>query len=142
MISKNNTIDKYINSLSIDKRIVINELDSKIRRLFSSQPKLWSQKLWGGTDQNIIGYGEYTHKYSSGKVVTWFLVGLTVQKNYFSVYINAVENGKYLPETVKEALGKVKVGKSSITFKKIEDLNVDCLIELIKKAILLNSINT
>ncbi len=61
-------------------------------------------------------------------------MGLTRQKNYFSVYINAVEGKRYLAEIYKDLLGKVKTGKSSISFRNLGDVNVDVLREMIEHA--------
>ena len=56
----------------------------------------------------MIGYGKY--RYKSGD---WCKIGLASQKNYISVYICAVENGKYIAETYKDALPKANIGKMS-----------------------------
>jgi len=52
---------------------------------------------------------------------------LALQKNYISLYVNAVENGKYVSEICGKDLGKVKIGKSSISFKSIGDLDISKL---------------
>jgi len=110
-------------------------LDSAIREAVPQLPvKFWEQKLWGGTDQRIIGYGEQTSRLSSGKDVTWFVVGLALQKQYISLYVNAVENNRYLAEARKDELGKAKVGKSSISFKRLDDLNLEVALELVRRA--------
>lgn len=75
-----------------------------------------------------------TSRRSSGNEVNWFIVGLALQKQYFSLYINAVENNMYLPEARKDDLGKVKVGKSSVSFKKLDDLNLEVALELVQRA--------
>jgi hypothetical protein len=50
------------------------------------------------------------------------------------VYVCAVVDGKYIAETYKDDLGKVKVGKSCINFKKLSDLNFDTLKKVLKAA--------
>jgi hypothetical protein len=88
---------------------------------------MWQGKLWGGINQNIIGYGDYEYVRPGNKKAHWFIVGLAAQKNYISVYINAVTNKRYLPEIYARELGKVKVGKSSISFKELSDINLKVL---------------
>ena len=118
-----------------DRRQDMTKLDAAIRETAPQLPtKLWEQKLWGGTDQSIIGYGEVTSPRSSGKSAAWYLIGLALQKDYISLYINAVEDGRYLAEARKSDLGKVKVGKSVISFKKLDDLNLDVALDLVRRA--------
>ncbi|CAN5714286.1 hypothetical protein BH23CHL5_BH23CHL5_09670 [soil metagenome] len=49
------------------------------------------------------------------------------------MYINAVEDNAYLTEKYKDRIGKAKVGKSSISFKKLSDIDVDVLIEMVSR---------
>jgi hypothetical protein len=72
---------------------------------------MWEGVFWGGSEQRIIGYGNFSYQRSDKKQVEWFLVGLTRQKNYFSVYVNAVEGKHYLAELYGSRLGKVKTEK-------------------------------
>lgn len=84
---------------------------------------------------NMLGYGSFPYKNSkTKKVMQWHAVGLASQKNYISLYVCAVENGKYIAETYKKELGNVKVGKSCISFKKLSDLNLDGLKKILKAA--------
>ena len=95
---------------------------------------MWEGVFWGGSEQQIIGYGNYSYQRSDKTQVKWFIVGLTRQKNYFSVYVNAVEGKTYLAERYGPQLGKVKIGKSSISFRNRADINLDVLREMIEHA--------
>ena len=95
---------------------------------------MWEGVFWGGSEQQIIGYGNYSYQRSDKTQVEWFIVGLTRQKNYFSVYVNAVEGKTYLAELYGPQLGKVKIGKSSISFRNRADINLDVLREMIEHA--------
>ncbi len=81
-----------------------------------------------------IGYGMAKYKFANGKVGEWPLIGLANQKNYVAVYICAVKDGKYIPETHKDKLGKASIGKSCIRFNKIEKVNLEGLSDVIKIA--------
>lgn len=83
---------------------------------------LWRGRMWGGTDQTIIGYGKLRQKRSRGADVDWFLIGLAEQAEHLSVYVNAVEDGKYLLQQRAERLGRVKVGAAALTFSTVEHL--------------------
>ncbi len=95
---------------------------------------LWEGKFWGGSDQHIIGYGDYSYERADGQTVEWFIVGVASQKHYTSVYVNAVDGDGYLVEKYADSLGKVKTGKSSISFKSLDDIELDVLLDLVGKA--------
>ena len=127
--------EEHLSSLPDRARADMVTLDSQVSEIMHGLERVvWEGKFWGGTDQQIIGYGDYTHTNRGGDVVSWFIVGLALQKNYISVYVNAVEDKKYLAEKYATKLGKVRVGKSSISFKKLEDVDLEALLELITKA--------
>lgn len=128
-------ISAYIDSLPDDVRGDIVAIDDTISHAMEGQPKhLWVGRFWGGSDQEIIGYGLQTNRRSDKTEVTWFVVGLAVQKNYLSVYINAVEDGQYLPERYGSDLGKVKVGKASIAFSGVDAIDLEKLGALVERA--------
>lgn len=67
-------------------------------------------------------------------MIDWPTVALASQKNYISLYVCAVEDGKYIAEKYRAKLGKVSVGKSCIRFKKLEDLSIPELKKVLKIA--------
>ena len=127
--------EDYIANQEQDTRTVLEELHTLIKTALPDQDYcLWEGVFWGGSEQQIIGYGNFSYVRSDKKKVEWFLVGLARQKNYFSVYVNAVEGKKYLAEIYNSRLGKVKTGKSNISFRNLEDVNLDVLREMIEHA--------
>lgn len=110
-------------------------LDRKIvARMPGETRVLYVGKFWGGSDQRIIGYGKFRYTNSSGKTIEWFMVGLAVQKNHISLYVNAVDDDGYLVQRYKDRLGKAKVGSASIGFKSLADIEMDVLMELVDQA--------
>ena len=97
--------------------------------ILKTVPKL-KPKMYG----SIIGYGEYTYKYASGRTGEWMIIGLASQKNYISLYICAVEGKEYIAEKHKAEFPKASIGKSCIRFKKIEDIDIKALTNLLLKA--------
>jgi hypothetical protein len=91
---------------------------------------LWEGVFWGGSEQRIIGYGALRYQGRSGASGEWFLVGLARQKAYDSLNVNAADSeGSLLPRFAPR-LGKVKASKSNVTFKRLEDVDIDALREL------------
>ncbi len=95
---------------------------------------LYEGTFWGGTEQRIIGYGHIVQPRPTEEDVHWFLVGLARQKDHYSLYVNAVEDGAYLGQQYEGRLGKVKLGSASIGFKSLDDLDLDVLEELVQRA--------
>ena len=127
--------DDYIASQSPDIRVVLEELHALISAALPDWDCcMWEGVFWGGSEQQIIGYGNYSYARTDKTEVEWFIIGLTRQKNYFSVYVNAVEDRQYLAELYGPRLGKVKTGKSSISFRNRADVDLDVLREMIEHA--------
>jgi hypothetical protein len=127
--------DKHIDSLPEGQREDVRALDKQISKIFAGQSRvLWEGVFWGGSEQSIIGYGDFNYKRSAKETVEWFMVGLAAQKNYISLYINAAEDGQYISKKYGDKLGKVKIGSSSVSFKKLEDVNIKELLKLVEIA--------
>lgn len=126
-------VDGFLTAASRPEEL--RRLDEIIREALPGLDRvLWRGKMWGGTDQTIAGYGSIAQPRPRGGSVDWFLVGLAVQKSHLSVYVNAAENGEYLVRTRADQLGKVKVGAAAITFRSVEDLDVEAFRSLLERA--------
>lgn len=86
-------------------------------------------KMWGGS---IIGFGQYHYKYDSGHEGDSCLVGFSPRKAEITVYIMS---GFPEREELLAKLGKVKTGKACIYVKKVDDIHLPTLRELVKKSV-------
>jgi hypothetical protein len=128
-------ISAHIDSLPDEFRQAIKHLDKIISDIMVGHSReLWEGTFWGGTEQAIIGYGDLIQTQSHGERIEWFMVGLALQKRYISIYVNAVEDRQYVAEKYRSKLGKVKVGKASISFKNLNDLDIDTLQKVVSIA--------
>lgn len=129
------SVDDHLASLEGRQGEDMRRLDAAIReRMPDSGRHLYEGKMWGGTDQKIIGYGVLDYTNRSGQDVEWFIVGLAAQKNHISMYVNAIKDGAYLLREYEKKLGKAKVGSASIGFDTIDDVDFDNLMELVEEA--------
>lgn len=125
----------FLRLLPVEVRQDVTALHLLIAAEMKGLPcSLWTGTFWGGSRQQIIGYGDYSYTRRDGTPASWFIVGLAVQKRYISVYVNAVDGRQYLAEKFKKRLGKVKIGRSNISFARLADVNTDVLRELVAKA--------
>ncbi|MCW5909776.1 MAG: DUF1801 domain-containing protein [Cyclobacteriaceae bacterium] len=81
-------------------------------------------KMWGPT---IIGFGSYHYKYASGHEGDAPLIGFSPRKAEFSLYVTCPGNDN---KNFLDQLGKYKMAKACIYFKKLDDLNFDTLEKL------------
>ena len=134
------TPDDYLASLTDEHRETLESVDRAIHRALPDRQRvLWQGVFWGGTQQSIIGYGHIEQTGSSGNTVEWFLVGLARQKRNYSIYVNATADNAYLAHRYADRLGKVKLGAASIGFRRLEDLDLAVLTELVTEANYLTS---
>lgn len=127
--------DDFIATLPDGVRDDIAMLDAQIARIFEGRERvLWEGVFWGGTTQNIIGYGSYRYRGRSGAEGEWFVVGLAAQKAHLSLYVNGVEDGQNLPKRYADRLGKVKVGSANVAFKRLTDLDLPVALEMVERA--------
>jgi len=127
--------DAYLAALPDAIRDDMKQLDAAISKAMGGLDRvLWEGIFWGGSEQRIIGYGQYRYVGRDKKEGDWFIVGLAAQKTYLSVYVSAAEDGVYLARKYADRLGKAKVGSSVISFKRLADIDLDVLLELVARA--------
>ena len=129
------TPDQHIGSLPDGVREDIALLDATISSVMAGEERvLWEGTFWGGTQQHIIGYGSYHYRGRSGAEGEWFIVGLAAQKNYLSLYVNAADAGQSLGKVYAPRLGKVKAGGANLQFKRVADLDLAVVREMVQRA--------
>ena len=127
--------DDFLAALPDDVRDDMVAIDGALAPAFAGEERvLWEGPFWGGTQQHIIGYGSYHYRGRSGADGEWFVVGLAAQKKYFSVYVNAADDGMPLTQRYSSRLGNVKAARSNLQVKHASDLDLDVLRELAARA--------
>lgn len=86
----------------------------------------WSPVMWG---PSIIGYGSYHYKYESGREGDMCATGFSPRKANHSLYIMP---GYSDFEDILARLGKHSMGKACLYIKKLDDVDLDVLAELIE----------
>lgn len=95
-----------------------------MQKATGAQPKMWGDA--------IVGFGQYHYKGASGREGDWFLTGFSPRKDNLTLYILAgfTEDGDLLSR-----LGKYKTAKSCLYIKKLEDIDLSVLQELITRSV-------
>lgn len=82
-------------------------------------------RMWG---PSIVGHGLYTYRYDSGRTGEACLTGFAVRGKELVVYLSCESP----PQQARLAqLGKHKMGKSCLYFKRLADLDAQVLEDLI-----------
>lgn len=125
--SKAATAQEYIDEQAESRRDDLHALHELIRE---TVPHLEPTMEFG-----IPAYGKYRYRYGSGREGDWFLVGFASNKNYTSLYLSATtSDGRYLAETYRDRLPKASIGKSCVRFKRLADVDLHVLTELLRGA--------
>ncbi|MCU0330193.1 MAG: DUF1801 domain-containing protein [Candidatus Kapabacteria bacterium] len=99
-------------------------LHAMMKRLTGSDGAVWGE--------SIMGYGKRHLRYASGRELDWFIVGFAVRKATFSVYILDGFDGY---TELLASLGRYSVGKSCLMIKRLTDVDLEVLEELLRRSV-------
>ncbi len=106
------------------KRKDAQAVNALMRKVTGHEPKMWGD--------SIVGYGSYHYKYASGREGDWMLAGFSPRKQALTLYIMS---GFEEYDELLAKLGKHTTGKSCLYIKKLEDVNLDVLRELVERSV-------
>ncbi|MFN8455534.1 MAG: DUF1801 domain-containing protein [Anaerolineae bacterium] len=85
--------------------------------------------MWGS---NLVGFGGYHYKYASGHQGDSFLTGFSPRKQNLTLYIMG---GFDRYEALLPKLGKYTTGKACLYIKRLDDIDLPVLQELIRQSV-------
>jgi hypothetical protein len=114
-------VDAYIDAIADPER------QQDCRRLIAIMSKATGEapKMWGSS---IVGFGSYHYRYESGHEGDACLTGFASRKQGLVLYILP---GFESHESLLGAMGKYKLGKSCLYVKRLSDVDMGSLTELI-----------
>ena len=119
------SVEAFLNGVADEKKrqdsFTIHEL---MKQVTGTEPRMWGD--------SIVGYGNYHYKYASGRDAHWFLTGFAPRKQNLTLYIMS---GFDAYDELLSQLGKHKTGKSCLYIKRLEDVDLDTLRELIAQSV-------
>lgn len=123
----NENVSEFINKFADTEQ---KRKDSFELIKFMSELTGFEPKMWGAT---MIGFGKYHYKSDRSKQEgDWPLIGFSPRKNAISLY---VFTGNKEHDYLLKDLGKFKIGKACIYIKKLSDINLVVLANLINESI-------
>lgn len=114
-------VEEYLASkASEDQQADCRRVSALLAKVTGQRPKMWGP--------SIVGFGSYKYQYESGHSGEAPLTGFAVRGRELVVYLMAeTETQRALLGT----LGKHKMGKSCLYFKKLSDLDEAVLAKLV-----------
>jgi len=85
----------------------------------------------------IVGFGQYHYRYESGREGDSTLVGFAARKGDFSIYLTGTyfEGQQEQRELLLGRLGRHKMGKACLYVRKLADIDLNVLEELIEMSV-------
>ena len=115
------SVEDYIASrASEQQRVDCKELMALLEKVTQQQPRMWGP--------SIIGYGSYKYTYESGRTGEAPLAGFAIRGRELVVYLVA-EGDKQ--KSLLSKVGKHRIGKSCLYFKRLADLDTSVLEKLV-----------
>ena len=85
--------------------------------------------MWGSS---IVGFGSYHYRYASGREGDFFEAGFSPRKRALTIYVMA---GFAEYEDLLSKLGKCSTGKSCLYVKRLADIDLDALREMLNRSV-------
>ena len=119
------SIDEYLLSRASPQQVTDCEaLVVMLQRVTQEQPRMWGP--------SIVGYGRYSYEYKSGRTGESCITGFAVRGSELVVYLVAESPEQ---QNLLAKLGKHKIGKSCLYLKRLSEVNIHVLEELVAKSV-------
>jgi hypothetical protein len=119
------SVTKFLNSVADEqKRIDSFEILKIMQRIAKEEPKMWGP--------GIVGFGSYHYKYESGREGDSPLIAFSPRKQNITLY---VLQGASHEKPLLKKLGKHSTGKVCLYIKRLSDVDMDVLKDLIAKSL-------
>jgi hypothetical protein len=119
------TVDSFIDAVENPVR----REDAKVVRAMMERLSGEPARMWG---PSIIGFGSYHYKYDSGHEGESCRMGFSPRKPELVLY---VLTGEAEQEAQLARLGKHKIGKSCLYIKKLADIDLGVLEEVMRQSL-------
>jgi len=114
----------FLDTLDEDRRRDCKKLVALMKKVTQAAPAMWGP--------SIVGFGSYRCKYASGREIDWPVVGFSPRKQALTLYVMAGFTGY---ADLMKRLGKHKTSKSCLYIKRLEDVDLDVLTELVERSV-------
>ena len=119
------SVTKFLNTIEDEeKRRDCLEILKFMKQITKEEPKMWGA--------SIVGFGSYHYKGASGREGDWFLTGFSPRKQNLTLYLMG---GLSEQADLLKKLGRHKTSVGCLYIKKLEDVDIKVLKEIITKSV-------
>jgi len=119
------SVDDYIASRASEQQHAdCRQLMTLLEQVTQQPPKMWGP--------SIVGYGSYRYTYASGRTGEAPLAGFAIRGRELVLYITAEDEAQ---RQLLSKLGKHRIGKSCLYFKRLADLDYSVLEQLVTNSV-------
>lgn len=119
------SVQRFLKTVTDERRRTECQTILRImKRITRQDPAMW------GT--SIVGFGSYHYRYASGREGDWPLTGFSPRKQALTIYVMA--GFTRYPELMRR-LGKHSTGSSCLYVKRLDDIDLGVLEELIRESV-------
>jgi len=122
----NNSVIAFLNSVEGEEKRKDSHALLQLFKNITLEPAV----MWG---ESIVGFGSYHYKYDSGREGDMCITGFSPRKSNFSIYIMS---GFSNYQELLELLGPYKTGRACLYVKRLSDIDMDVLSEIIRSSYL------
>lgn len=118
-----NSVNDFLAGVNSERQQESKILIDMMRDISGNPPVMWGS--------SIIGFGKYHYKYKSGREGDWMKIGFSPRKAAISLYLSC-DADQFTDELSR--LGKHSRGVGCIYIKHLDDVNLEALSTMVKKA--------
>jgi hypothetical protein len=119
------SVAKFLDSIpDAGRRADCRKIAAIMKRATKVEPRMWGP--------SIVGFGDFAHRYASGRTGDWPITGFSPRKQNLTLYIMC---GFEWAEPMMKKLGKYTTGKSCLYIKSLDDVDVGVLTKLIEVSV-------
>lgn len=119
------SVEAYLDSrANAQQRSDSEDLMALLAQVTEDEPTMWGP--------SIVGYGLYRYTYESGRSGEMPLVGFAIRGREIVLYVNAESDAQ---QALLAKLGPHKMGKSCLYVKRLADLDVGVLEQIVANSV-------
>jgi hypothetical protein len=119
------SVDAFIGAIGdAQRRAECEAILQLMKDVTRAEPKMWGS--------SIVGLGSYRYQYASGRSNDWFVAGFSPRKANLTLYI---QGGFDRHDELMGRLGKYTTSKSCLYIKRLSDIDLDVLRELLRESV-------
>jgi hypothetical protein len=120
----NADVDAFLAAIPDDHKRSDSELICRLMAEETGEPP----RMWGS---GIVGFGSYRLKYADGRDADWMALGFSPRKQSLVLYLM---DGFEEYDALLVKLGKHSTGKACLYVKRVADVDLDVLRELVRRS--------